>query len=291
MIADTELADLERAVQDALHRGDADGLPLLGEGEISLVLRAGGDPDWACKRLPPFPTRSAADRYASTVERYIDALSVRDVEVLDTTVRRVDGPGGSTVLYCVQPVLPSDSLAVRISERDPAVGTETLTTIVDAVLDVVDEHVGLDAQLSNWALVGGRLVYLDITTPLLRRSDGTSELDTDVFVASLPWALRGVVRRWFVPSILARYHDPRTVVLDVAANLLKEGLDELVPEVVAATSGRFDPALTIEEVRRDRRSDAITWTGLQVARRLDRLWQRRIRRRPYPFLLPTHRHS
>ena len=57
-------------------------------------------------------------------------------------------------------------------------------------------------------------------------------LDTEPFVVSLPWVLREPVRRWFVPDILARYHDPRTVLVDLAANLLKEGLDELVPHVV-----------------------------------------------------------
>jgi hypothetical protein len=291
MITDSELAGLEDTVQEALRRGDPRGLPLLGEGEISLVLRAGGAPGWACKLLPPFATGSAAERYASTIDRYVDTLTDRGVRVLDTTVRRVAGPDGSVVLYCIQPVLPTDTLAAGIAGQDPTAGSVMVAAIVDVVLGVVDGGVGLDAQLSNWAIVDGELVYLDITTPLLRRPDGTSELDTDVFVASLPWALRGAVQHWFVPSILARYHDPRTVVVDVAANLLKEGLDELVPGLIAATDGRIEPALSEDEVRRDRRSDAVTWTGLQMARRLDRVWQRRIRRRPYPFLLPTHRRS
>ena len=291
MITDAELAVLEREVQAALRCGDPSGLHLLGEGEISLVLAGGGDPTWACKRLPPFPAREPADRYVSMIERYIDELTARGVRVLDTSLRRLDGPDGTIVLYCVQPVLAPDHLAVGLAERDASTGDEMLGSIVDVVLDVVDARVGLDAQLSNWALVEGRLVYLDITTPLLRDADGASELDTDVFLASLPWALRGIVRRWFVPSILERYHDPRTVVLDLAANLLKEGLDALVPPLVVLTAGRIEPPLSVEEVRRDRRNDAATWTALQATRRVDRAWQRRIRRRPYPFLLPNHRRS
>jgi hypothetical protein len=291
VITDAELAELERDVQTALRSGDPGGLHLLGEGEISLVLAGGGDPTWACKRLPPFAASESAAAYTSMIERYIAELTDRGIRVLDTSVRRLDGPEGGVVLYCVQPVLSPEHLAVGIAARDATAGLEMLDSIVGTVLDSVDHSLGLDAQLSNWAMVEGRLVYLDITTPLLRRPDGTSMLDTDVFLASLPWALRGIVRRWFVPSIIERYHDPRTVVLDLAANLLKDDLDALVPRLVELTAGRVEPPLSVDEVRRDRRSDEATWTALQATRRVDRAWQRRIRRRPYPFLLPNHRWS
>ena len=225
------------------------------------------------------------------IDRYVDELGDRGIRVLDTSVRRLDGPDGSVVLYCVQPVLSPECLAIGIAEHDAAKGLEMLDAIVDAVLGSVDPQFGFDAQLSNWAMVEGRLVYLDITTPLLRRPDGTSLLDTGVFLASLPWAFRGIVERWFVPSILDRYHDPRTVVLDIASNLLKDGLDSLLAPFVESTKGRVEPPLSVEEVRRDRRSDAALWTALQTTRRVDRAWQQRIRRRPYPFLLPNHRRS
>jgi hypothetical protein len=123
---------------------------------------------------------------------------------------------------------------------------------------------------------------------MLRRADGSTELDTDVFLTSMPWLLRAPVRRFVVPDILARYHGQRTVVLDLAANLLKERLDALIPAVLAATEGRVDPPLTEAEVRRDYRRDARTWSGLQAIRRADRMWQTKVRRRTYPFLLPGH---
>ena len=161
-----------------------------------------------------------------------------------------------------------------------------LGDIVDATLAVVDERVGLDAQLSNWAVCDGRLTYFDVTTPMLRADDGSSELDTEVFLASLPWLLRGGVRRFVLPGILNRYHERRTVILDLAANLTKERLESWIPTVLEAAGDRLEPPLTVDEVRRDYRSDARTWKLLQAVRRADRSWQRRIRRRPYPFLLP-----
>ena len=290
-ITDAELEVLERDVLAALAAGDASRLTLLGEGEISLVLAGGEDRSWACKRLPPFPGAAAAERYASTIERYLGELAGRGIDVVDTTVRSVAGDPGRTVLYCVQPILPPDVLGVAVARRDPELGGELLERIVDVVLGSVDERFGLDAQLSNWALVDGRPVYLDVTTPLLRDGAGVTELDTDVFLASLPWLLRPPVRRFVVPGIIARYHDPRVVVLDVAANLLRERLGHLVPVVVDAADGRVVPTLDDGEIRRDRHLDMVTWGALQAVRRADRTWQRRVRRRPYPFLLPSHPHT
>jgi hypothetical protein len=290
-ITDSELEELERDVVAALAAADPSRLTLLGEGEISLVLAGGSGREWACKRLPPFVAADAADRYAATIERYLTELDRRGIDVVDTTLRRVVGADGGDVLYCVQPALPADALAVAVARRDPELGGELLERIVDLVLHSVDDRFGLDAQLSNWALVDGRVVYLDVTTPLLRDGAGVSELDTDVFLASLPWLLRPVVRRFVVPGIVDRYHHPRVVVLDLAANLLRERLDLLVPTVVETSRGRVEPALDDDEIRRDRRLDALTWGALQAVRRLDRTWQRRIRRRAYPFLIPSHRHT
>jgi hypothetical protein len=287
MIDAADLERLEQTVDDALDRADAGALRLLGHGEISLVLGSpAAEPRWACKRLPPFPSTAAADRYTEVFGRYLDQLGTRGVQVVETEIRRVPRSGGQVVLYCVQPVLPVDSLATTIVTRGDDAAAAVLGEIVDLALTAVDARVGLDAQLSNWAVRDGRLTYFDVTTPMLSGPDGSSELDTDVFLASLPWLLRAPVRRFVLPGILHRYHAPRTVVLDLAANLIKERLDSWITVVLAAAGGRLEPPLTEDEVRRDYHSDARTWNLLQAVRRADRTWQRRIRRRPYPFLLP-----
>ena len=51
-------------------------------------------------------------------------------------------------------------------------------------------------------------------------------LDTELFLASLPWALRGLVRFFLVRSILDKYYRPREVVRDLLANLVKEGISD-----------------------------------------------------------------
>lgn len=287
MITDDELVSLERDVNRALTLGDAAGLRVLGRGEISLVLGwPATEPRWACKRLPPFPSVDRALDYAATLSRYLDLLVERGVRVLDTEVRQVALADGVVAVYCVQPVLPADTLATDLVRADPQRAAAVLGEVVDHILAVTDERVGFDGQLSNWAVTEGELVYLDVTTPLVCRPDGREELDTDLFLASLPWLLRAPVKRFVIPDVIERYHQPRTVVLDLAANLLKERLEQHIPTVLAAVGDRIEPPLLEDEVRADYRADARTWAALQAMRRADRAWQRRVRRRPYPFLLP-----
>jgi hypothetical protein len=287
MITDEELASLEHDVGEALTSGAGAGLRVLGHGEISLVLGwPAVEPRWACKRLPPFPSSAAAVDYAGTLARYLELLTDRGVQVVDTEVRQVPLARGDVAVYCVQPVLPAGWIATDVVRADPGRAPAVLGEIVEHIFAVADERVGFDAQLSNWAATGSGLAYLDVTTPLVRGADGREELDTDLFLASMPWLLRTPVKRFVIPDVIERYHRPRTVVLDLAANLVKERLDQHIPTVLSAVGDRVDPPLREEEVRADYRSDARTWAALQAIRRADRAWQRRVRRRPYPFLLP-----
>lgn len=290
MLDDRGLAELEGDVHRALASGTPGPLRVLGYGEISMVLGWPADaPRVACKRLPPFPSASAADAFEATLHAYLDRLAQRGVDVVDTTVHRITSAAarnGAVVVYCVQPVLPEDVLAPAVVRAGGTRAGELLRAIVDRTACVVDRNIGFDAQLSNWATVDGRLRYFDVTTPLLRGVEGVPELDTDVFLASLPWLLRAPVRRFVVPDIIERYHDVRRVLSDLAANLVKERLDSWIPTVVDAANGHLDVPLTEAQVRADYRSDARTWAALQAVRRVDRVWQTRVRRRPYPFLLP-----
>jgi hypothetical protein len=119
----------------------------------------------------------------------------------------------------------------------------------------------------------------------MRDDDGRSRLDADLVLASIPWALRGIIKRFVLADIIDKYHQPRGVVLDLLGNLIKEKLEELVDPFIASANRRLDP-LTSEEVRRYYADDARTWALLQRLRQMDRAWHRRVRRRPYAFLLP-----
>lgn len=283
------LDDVEAAVQAALEAGTDEGLRILGYGEITLVIGWPTDrPVVACKRLPVFPSASVADRYAERFEHHLTLLADRGVVPVPSTLRMVHGGvPGERVGYVVQPVVPAGSLGpdvLRASDPDP--DHPLLRAVCAAVPDVVDDRTGIDAQISNWAVVDGVVQYLDVTTPMLFDERGRIELDMGLFLAAYPWLLRAPIGRFVAPGVVGAYRDARHVLLDLVANLRKERLDDWVPAALEAANAVVAPALTAEEARRYYRSDARLWEVMLRLRRADRWWQSRVRHRTYPFLLP-----
>jgi hypothetical protein len=288
MITMPDVAALDDAVSRALTTHDESKLHVLGYGEISSVVAwPGANGPYACKRLPMFDDIAHFEAYRALFDDYVVALRGTGVVVHESRLATVAQPAGALVAYCVQPALSPESLApAQLRDLDTSRRGALLTAIVDHIETTVRPTLGIDAQLSNWASVDGELVYLDVTTPLLRDDHGKDRLDTELFMASLPAAFRPIVRRFLLDGILDPYYSPRRAALDVTGNLRKEGLAEHVPTAVAIANERLGIDLTVDEVERHYRRDARLWSLLQRARRVDRAWQRHVRRRPYQFLLP-----
>jgi hypothetical protein len=282
-----DIEQVDRAVDVAIHAGEAGSLRVLGYGEITLVVGWPPErPELAVNRLPPFRERGQLDRYEALLERYVAALRDRGVEVVPTEVRAVDAGRRGLHGYLIQPLVPRERrLNARLRGAPSEEGAALLHSLVEHVALVVDERLGLDAQASNWAIEGDRLACFDVSTPLMRARDGRHELDLSLFLSIYPWALRPVL----VPvahSVMAQYHDARTVLLDAASNLVKERIDRWLPTFLEAARARVTPPIGEAEVRRYFARDKRLWLLMQRLRRSDRAWQRRVRRRDYPFLLP-----
>jgi hypothetical protein len=291
-VPELDLAALDAAVEAAIERGGPAGLPIVGFGEITLVLAWPPErPVLAVKRLPAFPDLATARRYEALVASYATALRDRGVAVVDTVVRAQTVPGGVHA-YLVQPLVPRERvLTAALASAAPDRARALLEQLADAVCAAVDVRLGLDAQAGNWAVEGDRLALFDVSTPLMRSPDGRDLLDMALFASVYPAALRPALRR-IAHLIAAQYHDPRGVLLDVASNLHKERLDRCVPLLLAAAGDRAGPPLTHREVLSYFRRDRALWLLLQRLRRLDRAWQRGVRRRAYPFLLaPPYRYG
>ena len=279
------LAALERRVVDALVTDDRSRIDVLGYGEISTVLRLTVDNQtYACKRLPPFPP-GAIDRYRSACSAYLAALGETGIRTASSTIEIVPSGEGEAV-YCIQPI--EDRLLVNdLSAVGPGEAADIADRLVSLIAGAIDDRLGVDAQVSNWALdPDDGFVYLDVTTPLIRDENGNEMLDTDVFIASLPAFLRPGVRRFLLPEILSHYYDARAALVDLIGNLKKERLESAIPPFLDAANRHVDPPITKRELDRYYRSDAVMWEVLQRLRKMDRWWQRKIRRRSYPFLLP-----
>ncbi|MGZ8666778.1 MAG: DUF6206 family protein [Solirubrobacterales bacterium] len=287
-LSDGDLRRLDDLVEEALASNREGDLPVLGFGEISLVLRwPPGDASFACKRLPLFRSHDRFDAYRETLGNYLEVLGAAGVRVVATEMRPVERDDGTVAGYVVQPMLPADQLApVILRHTDPGAGHPLVEAVASAAAATVGESVGLDAQLSNWTWDDAGLTYIDVSTPLIWSPQGRSRLDLDLLADAYPAILRWPLRRFVAPGILDTYRDLRKVYLDLTGNLLKERLDPWLPPFLERLNPHLTEPLSEDEVRRYYRSDARLWDALLRIRKLDRAWRRRVRRRSYPFLLP-----
>lgn len=288
MSASTRLAELEARVERALVSGDESELEVLGYGEISCVLAShDGNRALAAKRLPLFDTSARFEAYREAFESYIERLSATGVRVLPSSLESTPAADGRVAGWCRQPLLEPGTLAPTwLGNANKEKARWLFEGIAEQILTTVGPHLGLDGQLSNWAVVDGGLSYFDVTTPMMRDEMGRDVLDIDLFVASMPWALRGPVRRFALRAILDTYYRPRQVLVDLLGNFIKEGVTEWIPAGLEVVNEIAEPSIDEAEVRSYYRQDAKMYAVLQRLRRIDRAWQRRVRRRPYAFLLP-----
>lgn len=219
----------------ALATGDETGLLVLGYGEISTVGAAGwAEGKFACKRLSPFRSERALAGYRRCLAGYLAKLQAAGIEVVPTTLETVLRDDGQITAFCVQPILGKDDFMPKVFARVPP---EEAVSLFDDPCDRIERaagpRLGIDGQWSNWALVEGRIAYLDVTTPFVRDEQGRDELDVGLFLAALPWVLRGAVRRFVFSGILGKYFEPRGVVLDLLANLIKKRPQRHLPALVA----------------------------------------------------------
>jgi hypothetical protein len=282
-----DLAAMDRAYQQALRDSRPDELPVVGYGEISIAFGWPPDaPTVVAKSLPTFRDVRRFEAYVALLDEYLETLTSRGVDTLPTAVRSVTDRGERRA-YVLQPRVPGEAIGPAVLARaDRREGTNLLASIVANVLRASDRQVGIDGQVSNWAVLDESLHYLDVSTPMLRDPDGRDRLDTALLAESVPWILRVPVDRFVAPEVLSPYHEPRRVVLDTAGNLLRERLGEWLPVLLEVANPHLDEPLSIGEVHRFYRGNARLWSTLQLLRRLDRGWQVHVRRRTYPFLLP-----
>jgi Family of unknown function (DUF6206) len=287
-----DLQALDAAVERAIRAGKPDGLRVLGYGEFTLVLGwPTKRPELAVKRLPPFRDHLQFERYRRIFRAYLAELEKRGVPAISTELHAAPLGGGESLhAYFVQPLVPAARmLNYVLREVEPAYAARLFDNLVRLVVDTVDRHVGLDAQAANWLVEDGTLTTVDISTPLLRDSAGRDRLDLELFLSIYPWVARPVLGRVAHP-VMAQYHDPRAVLVDVASNLVKERHERWLPAFLEAANARAQPAITEREVRRYFVRDRRFWLLMQWLRRADRAWYRQVRRRPYPFLLPPPYH-
>lgn len=313
--------DLLQAFESGLNprhpEGSAIPARVLGYGEISTTLEIGTESQRqiAYKRLPMFRTEEEAQAYVALHQDYVETLRERiGLRVVpDKAVSFADRRSGRVVVYIAQQRLPPEAIGHRAMQVLPLDDVQRLVQSVLAesrkVFDFNREHrgeleLGLDIQISNWAIVGFdprephlpdplELAYFDTSSPMMRRN-GVEQLDPEIFLRSAPPFLVWILRLLFLEDVMTRYYDFRKVAVDLVANFYKEQRDEWVPAVTEAVNAffaardggeRVEP-LTVQEVGAYYREDAMIWRLYLAFRKADRAMRLALGRE-YPYILPA----
>jgi hypothetical protein len=282
---------------------------VLGYGEISTVfeVQGAGLEGLACKRLSIFEQRAEYDRYAAAYHTYNQHLENAGLRLPAHGHAALVNARGRLILYILQARLPRERFGPSVlAARDGAQRGQLFRLILRQMLGLWQYSrgqpgtlLGLDGQLSNWALAGetldgeAPLIYLDTSTPFLRLN-GVDQLEPELFLRTAPSYLAWVLRVLFLKQVMDRYFDLRKVVLDLVANLHKERQAALIPEMISAANAFFTheaaglgaAPLTAGEVEAYYREDARIWSLYLSGRYLDRFIRRRVLGREYPYLLP-----
>ena len=178
LVTRSEIEAFEQRLDHAVRTGEVDELDVIGYGEVTIAVKlATPHGDLACKRLVPFSSLQAAEHTAALIASYIDQLGACGIDVVETETPILERPSGH-VLYCVQPLLPPGTLGpdfLRGKTADEA--APYVRRIFEHIRASVTPSLAPDGQLSNWAIEGDRLRYLDVGTPFLRDEKGRDLFD------------------------------------------------------------------------------------------------------------------
>ncbi|MGD0854776.1 MAG: DUF6206 family protein [Dehalococcoidia bacterium] len=315
MQVDVELLkEFERGLDPAHPEQSKIPARVLGYGEISTIFEIQSDSvkNLACKRLPIFQTRDEVERYEQIYRDYNEILEKKTgINVPDYGFAWFTTDAGRIIAFDVQQKLPSASIGNRAIAL---LNTEDIRTLFMLVLHELyklwlfnaahpKEALGIDGQISNWAIAGfdpekgiengAKLLYFDTSTPLMKK-DGGEQLDPELFLRSAPSFMLWLIRWLFLEGVMTRYYDARLVTIDLIANFYKEQRPELVPDLVKAANEFFAgegaslsiKPLTEKEIESYYKEDAMIWIVFLALRRFDRWLHKYIMRKPYAYILP-----
>ncbi len=129
------------------------------------------------------------------------------------------------------------------------------------------------------------MTYIDVSTPLYRK-DGKEMLNAQLFLKSTPPIIRSILKLAFLKEVLDRYYDFKSILIDLVANLFKEGLSEFVPKALDIVNDFLDDKISFEQVKSYYKRDAFIWSLFQSMRRTHRFFRTKIMRKRYEFILP-----
>ncbi len=274
---------------------------ILGFGEISTIFQIADYTDLAFKRMPLFSDRASAETYTSKYIKYCRLLIEAGLKLPEHGTCIIQVPDRPVSVYIVQRQFPiarfSHKLIHTLDRKDTHPLLERIVSETEKVWHFNNSRrpsieLALDGQISNWVWLEGetgpQMIYVDTSTPL-HRIEGQEQLDPELFLQSAPSFLRWIIRWLFLSDVMNRYYNPRSVYIDLTANLYKEQRPDLVPETIQIINRYITDdlrPLSVKEVKNYYKEDKIIWTVFLAFRRLDCWISTKFLRRRYEFILP-----
>ena len=271
---------------------------VIGYGEISTVFEIDGDKNHAYKRLALFENRKSAEDYAKIYKTYCDYLRKTGLNLPEDKTVIIDNDKRATVLYIVQRKLDPDNFAHKLiynyNEQQAAELLKQICGEIEKVWKYNDENkpnleFALDGQLSNWVIENdNKIFYIDTSTPLFKIKD-VEQLNPDLILKTAPSFLRWILRLFFLKDVMNRYYQPRSVYMDLIANLSKEQRPDLVPIAIKIVNKYIkepDKEFYIDEINKYYKEDKLIWTLFLAFRKFDRFLKSKIFHQRYEYILP-----
>jgi hypothetical protein len=287
---------------------------ILGYGEISTVFDIKGEAfsGWAFKRLPLFKSLEQTENYVNFYKSYNQKLEEIGISLPKYDGKAVKGHRGIYVAYLMQERLNGKSILHKLLHVLP---DDEILVLLELVLKEVIKIwefnkkntglvLGIDAQISNWALKGfnennihinknSELYFIDTSTPLMQKN-GVEQLDAELLLKSAPGFICPVLRWFFLDDVLTRYYSFRDISIDILANFIKEQRKDLI-ELSLPVVNRFyeqhydvigEKFLQTKEVYDYYKEDKLIWSIFLATRRFDRFVQTKVLKKQYEFILP-----
>ncbi len=270
---------------------------IIGYGEISTIFKIDSIKGYAFKRLPLFKKRENALRYEENYKKYCEFLRKAGLTLPEDKTIIIDIKRTPISFYIAQKELPSNSIGNKLIFN---IDVEKIKILFSRIIKEIKKvwefnkdnagsvELSIDGQLSNWALVGEKLFFIDTSTPLFRL-EGKEQLDPEPLLKSAPGFLKWILKLFFLEDVMNRYYDERLVYIDFAANLYKEQKAELIPMTLKIINKNLSEGLKrieIEEVDKYYKEDKMIWTLFLSFRKFDRFIKTKILRKRYEFILP-----
>lgn len=269
---------------------------ILGYGEISTVFTMEEAPDSAFKRMPLFRTPDEIRDYGIIYRKYCAYLEEAGVKLPDSSLAEVSIEGRPGVLYIIQERHDPSGFCHTLIHGS---SEEEVKNILVRVCEIINRvwnfnasqqevQLAIDGQLSNWTFENGIVYYVDTSTPLFR-INGKEQMDPALILNTAPGFLRWILRLFFLDDVMDRYYDPRSVFIDLVANLHKEQRPDLILPALTVVNNYLQEGIrpiTEKDIHNYYREDRIIWALFLIFRKFDRWLTTKILGKRYEFILP-----